>query len=441
VIHRAKRVVVAGDEKQLPPTSFFKSSFSFADDTETEEADEVAITDESALQERIAEAQRQQAIGVEDLLEASKPLLHESLLQVHYRSEHPSLIQYSNAAFYSGQLLIPPSVHIAGNTAAPLVLIETNGVYEKKRNLVEARRVVELMRELWLDHTDDPTAGVVTFNEVQRDLIEDLLQEEAAKDPIFRARFEQERSRQDGHQDVGFFVKNLESVQGDERDIMVFSTTFGRDPEGRFRRFFGPLNQLGGERRLNVAITRAKRRNYLVTSMPLSEISERCATGDIGPGGAVTGRDYLHGYMQYVRAVCNCDEDGQDQALRLAGKLSQSNFRSVSVGEEESPFEVDVREAIESIGYKTVVQVGEAGFRIDIAILHPKPECGYLLGIECDGKTYHSGWSARARDVWRQQILERRGWNIHRIWSTNWWLNRDAEIQKIQAKLAVLGAK
>jgi very-short-patch-repair endonuclease len=444
VIHRAKRVVVAGDEKQLPPTSFFKSSFSFGADEESEETQGEVTTDETLIQERIAAAQQQQALRAEDLLEASKPLLQESLLQVHYRSEHESLIQFSNHAFYSGQLLIPPSIRTARDSEAPLVLIETNGVYDNKSNLIEARRVIEVLRDLWLGHgraDGNPTVGVVTFNEVQRDLIDDLLHEEAAKDRAFRGRYEEERNRQDGQQDVGFFVKNLESVQGDERDIMVFSTTFGLDPQGRFRRFFGPLNQLGGERRLNVAITRAKRRNYLVTSMPLLEISERYAGGDIGPGGSVTGRDYLHGYMQYVRAVWSGDGQGQGQALVLAGKLAQSDFQSVSQGAEESPFETDVREAIESLGYGTAVQVGDGGFRIDIAVLHPKTEFGYLLGVECDGKTYHSGWSARARDVWRQQILERRGWNIHRIWSTNWWLNRESEIKKIKSKLAGLARK
>jgi primosomal replication protein N'' len=289
-IFRAKRLVVAGDEKQLPPTAFFQPGFSFGDEPADESEQE--SSPQQDMDEQLAAARQQQALAVTDLLEASKPLLRECLLNIHYRSEHPTLISFSNHAFYSGRLQMPPSVHRKVSNA-PLLLIEANGVYDKKQNVAEAQQVVSLLRKIWLADGHTPTVGVVTFNEVQRDLIEDMLLDEAARDAEFQSRYIAERNRVEHEQDVGFFVKNLESVQGDERDVMIFSTTFGRDAQGQFRRFFGPINQLGGERRLNVAITRAKKRNYVITSMPLHEISDALASGGVPVSISVGGRDYL----------------------------------------------------------------------------------------------------------------------------------------------------
>jgi very-short-patch-repair endonuclease len=434
-IYRARRLVVAGDEKQLPPTAFFQSSFSFGDEPPSEAEEEA--TSETNIEQQLDKARQQQALTVTDLLEASKPLLRESLLNIHYRSEHPALISFSNHAFYAGQLQIPPSVQ-ARTPEAPLLLIEAGGVYDKKMNVAEARKVIELLRKIWLADGVPPTVGIVTFNEVQRDLIEDMLLDEAARDPEFQARYLAERNRVENEQDVGFFVKNLESVQGDERDVMIFSTTFGRDPQGQFRRFFGPINQQGGERRLNVAITRAKKKNYVITSMPLHEISDALAGGGVPIGVSVGGRDYLHAYMQYVKAVSSQDGTAQRQTLNLASRLATTAGALPSAGKEESFFEAEVRDALTALGYTAASQIGESGFRIDLAVVHPNPERGFVLGIECDGKAYHSEWTARARDVWRQRILEKRGWKIHRIWSTNWWLDRDSELRKLLARIKSL---
>ena len=340
-IYRAKRLVVAGDEKQLPPTAFFQSGFSFSD--ESAEETEGQVETEKDIEKELNKASLDQAMAVTDLLEASKPLLRESLLNIHYRSEHPALISFSNHAFYSGQLQMPPSME-ASPLLAPLVLIEANGVYNKNKNIIEAQKVVELLGKIWLADGVPPTVGVVTFNEVQRDLIEDMLMDEAAKDAQFQVRYVAERNRVENEQDVGFFVKNLESVQGDERDVMIFSTTFGRDPQGQFRRFFGPINRQGGERRLNVAVTRAKKRNYVVTSMPLHEISDVLAGGGAPVGATVSGRDYLHTYMQYVKAVSNQDADAQRQSLHVVGRLAASAGASPSAGKEDSLFEAEVRD-------------------------------------------------------------------------------------------------
>jgi very-short-patch-repair endonuclease len=194
----------------------------------------------------------------------------------------------------------------------------------------------------------------------------------------------------------------------------------------------------GGERRLNVAITRAKRRNYIITSMPLNEISDAAVVGGTTIGAKVSGRDYLQVYMQYVKAVSDQDIDGQLQSLNGASRLAATAGTNPSAGKEDSLFEAEVRDALTALGYVTEAQIGESGFKIDLAVLHPKPERGYVLGIECDGKAYHSEWSARARDVWRQRILEQRGWQIHRIWSTSWWLDRDFEMKKLTARIKSL---
>jgi very-short-patch-repair endonuclease len=212
-----------------------------------------------------------------------------------------------------------------------------------------------------------------------------------------------------------------------------------RDPQGQFRRFFGPINQFGGERRLHVAITRAKKRNYVITLRPLHEISDALAGGGAPVGVSVGGRDYFHAYMQYVKAVSNQDTDAQKQTLIIAGRLAATAGTLPTSGKEDSLFEAEVRDALTALGYTTEAQVGESGFRIDLAVVNSNPELGYILGIECDGKAYRSEWSARARDVWRQQILEKRVWKIHRVWSTNWWLDRDGEIGKLVARIKSLG--
>ncbi|MEI7728383.1 MAG: AAA domain-containing protein [Verrucomicrobiota bacterium] len=437
-IFRAKRLVVAGDEKQLPPTAFFQSSFSFGtEDLDLEEA-AVAAEAQPDLQRQIEVANAEQAMAVTDLLEASKPLLHECLLSVHYRSAYPQLIQFSNHAFYGGQLQVPPACRTVVQGSPPLVLKEVNGIYEKNCNRIEAQKVIGVLRQFWMVDSVPPTIGIVTFNERQRDLIEDLLMDEAAKDPAFEVKYLAERNRAEGDQDVGFFVKNLESVQGDERDVMIFSTTFGRDAAGQFRRFFGPINLPGGERRLNVAITRAKLADVIITSMPLAEISERMAKGAATGSGTLTGRDYLHAYLHYAKAVSGNDAATQEAVLENLVKLTSAAPGGPDPASAPSLFEQEVREALEARGLRVVPQIGESGFRIDLAVLHPEPDRGYLLGIECDGKTYHPDWTPRARDLWRQRLLKQRGWTIHRVWSTDWWINREQELNKILSKIKTL---
>jgi len=271
---------------------------------------------------------------------------------------------------------------------------------------------------------------VVTFNQPQRELIETLIVKECEQDEAFAARYQQELQRRESNQDVGFFVKNLESVQGDERDVMIFSTTFGKNKENRFFRRFGPVGARGGERRLNVAITRAKCQVYIVGSMPLHEISTVLQSSD-KIGAQVTPSGYLQLYLAYAKAVSDSNDELAQQLLNRVCTQGSGPVRTEG-DKTESPLEEEVRDAVLRFGYQLECQVGDSGFRIDLAVVHPDPLKGYVLGIECDGAAYHSSRSARNRDVWRQAILEDRGWRFYRIWSTLWWSKRAQELERLK---------
>jgi primosomal replication protein N'' len=434
-IYRGKTLIVSGDEKQLPPTDFFSAkgdeiSAPDADVEEQEATDEPVETHEQALHKRFGV---KFLLEVEDLLGAAIGNLQQYWLRVHYRSEHPDLIEFSNHAFYNFQLEAPPSRFSGQGDHRPITYLDVKGLYSRRTNRQEAAKVVQLLKDFW-KREGAPTIGVVTFNRPQRELIEDLIEEECLRDEAFAVRYEQEKDRKENNQDVGFFVKNLENVQGDERDVMIFSTTFGRDSSGRFYRKFGPLGLTGGERRLNVAVTRAKKEIFVVTSMPINEISDALKAGGLLETG-FRPRDYLQLYLAYAQAVSEGNSERRDQLLDL---LARQKPPKRTLEGPESPFEEEVLEVLQEWGYLVHPQVGESGFRIDLAVLHPDPARGYILGIECDGAPYHSERSARIRDVWREQILRSRGWRLHRIWSSRWWDQRAVEMDKL--KQAILDA-
>jgi very-short-patch-repair endonuclease len=433
VIYRGTRLVVTGDQHQLPPTSFFLPK-SESDDSELDT--DAEATDEPVRQ-RVKIAGIQAVMETDELLTAAIELgaLPEAYLRVHYRSEHPDLIRFSNHAFYDGNLEIPPVAGLpSGETARPIVYVPVDGQYEDRTNRKEAERVGEILTTYWLglDHPA-PTIGVVTFNLQQRDLIEDLLRQRCQSDPAFEARYREETQRRESNLDVGFFVKNLENVQGDERDVMIFSMTFGRGADGRFYRRFGPVGAEHGERRLNVAVTRAKKLNIVLNSMPIEEISPVLSQSGVGMA-RLTPKCYLQMYLAYAKAVWEGDAD---QVSQLCRSLATSGGPHVdSLHEPESPLEEDVGREIERMGFQVEYQVGESGFRIDIGVSQGQAKGRYLLGVECDGASFHSNWSARHRDVWRENILRSRGWRIHRVWSPSWWYHRADEIAKLQTVLA-----
>lgn len=385
-IARGKQVVMVGDPKQLPPTNFFDRAESDLDDEDVE-GDLESILDEC--------------------LGASLPMMN---LAWHYRSHNESLIAFSNHRYYGGALVTFPSP-VTEDRAVSFHPVK--GVYEKGGARINKTEAMALVADL-VGRLKSPgfresklTIGVVTFNTEQQGLIEDLLDEERRKDPSLEPWFS----------DIELepvFVKNLESVQGDERDIMYFSITYGPDLHGAVSMNFGPMNRAGGERRLNVAITRARHELRVFSSLKAEQM-------DLARTQAMGVRD-LKLFLEF--------------AERGARALAENT--EGSRGDFESPFEEAVAAALAGKGWELHTQIGASTFRIDLAVVHPDAKGVYLSGIECDGATYHRSATARDRDKLREQVLRGLGWDILRVWSTDWWIDASSTLEKLDAKLRAL---
>ena len=421
MLFRAKHAVIAGDRQQMPPADFFAYS-----DTEDEDGNEEEIDGE--FDPLVA------ASGVYRLLDASDnalPAASQSRLSllVHYRSERKELIDFSNHAFYDGKLIIP-----AGNAALPSFMqaaIEfehIDGQFVRGVNEMECRRIVEILRNIWLVRESlRPTVGVIVANAKQRDRVLEILQEECDRDAKFRTAYDQEDDRSADGEDVSFFVRSVEHVQGDERDLIIFGLTYSGSS-----RAYGPLNAKNdGRKRLNVAVTRAKRGMIVLTSLTVSHISNAGEKGS-------QERYYVWQYLNYARAVAANDHEGVDRVLNQLN--DQRHEAKVAASATESPFEEDVKRFVESLGFYVNCQVGESGFRIDLGVRVSKDSRNFLCGLECDGARYHSSWRARTSDVWRQEILEAKGWKILRIWSTDWFENSEEAKNKLAKELLALRA-
>ena len=385
-IYRGDALILAGDQKQLPPTNFFAAALTDDEDEWSEDSDDAADFD-----------------SILDLAKGSGA--YRSLtLRWHYRSLHEALIAFSNAAFYEGQLVTFPSRHSDGPDVG-VELFHVDGTYRRgtsRDNPVEAAKVAERV----LHHYDTRpglSLGVVTFSEAQAEAIE------AAVSSARQDRPDLNRFFGAGDRLRGFFVKSLESVQGDERDVLIFSIGYGPDEHGKITMNFGPLNRQGGWRRLNVAITRARYRNEIVSSIRAGDIPESVTT---------EGVRHLRHYLDYA-------ERGRP-ALALG---------TATGGDAESPFEESVLGVIRSWGYEVMPQVGTAGYRIDIGVCHPEHPGVYALGVECDGYQYHSSKVARDRDRLREKVLRGLGWNLHRIWGTAWYRDRHGEERKLRSAI------
>jgi superfamily I DNA and/or RNA helicase len=363
-LYRGQVVIVSGDEKQMPPTAFFSSKV---------ENDEADAFDDEELQEDASDAEREtynetwnrrEIKDCPDLLQLAKTVLPSTTLQIHYRSEYRELIGFSNASFYGNRLNVPvrhPDDEIG--RVRPIEVVRADGIYENQTNEAEARKVVEILRETWSKSGKVPTIGVVTFNRKQADLIEEILDDEAEGDPWFSGVLARERDRVEGGEDVGFFVKNVENVQGDERDHIIFSSTFGRNTQGTFRRNFGVLGQKGGERRLNVAVTRARSRVIMVTSMPIGSVSD-LLTSRRRPS---IPRDYLQGYLEYARAM----SDGELDNGRVLLNRMMTERSNASVFDDDDSldgFASSVAEYLGEIGVKANQVSDGTAFGLDFAI-------------------------------------------------------------------------
>ncbi len=383
-IARGGQVVVVGDPKQLPPSSFFERGLS---------EDNLEDPDITAAEEG------------ESILDVATSIYQPPRrLRWHYRSRHHSLIAFSNQQFY-GDLVVFPSAYVSAPDLGVRFIPIEDGIYESRRNPVEAERIARAVLEHMVHHPKE-SLGVATLNFEQYELIDELLDKKFQNDPHARSYLEKWEQEAEP-----FFVKNLENVQGDERDVVFISMTYGRDARGNFYQRFGPINGRMGHRRLNVLFTRAKKRTVVFSSMDPGMIKEE--------GNSPRGLKVLKAYLSYAKT----------------GVLEQPKGSS---GPSESNFEVAVGHALRERGYEFVPQVGVAGFFVDLAVQHPRNPGSFILGVECDGASYHSGRSARDRDRLRQMILENLGWNIHRIWSTDWFKNRDREVEKLDGHISGL---
>jgi len=388
---RAKQFVVVGDSKQLPPTQFFARLTSNDDDAPVFEDEDGAV-------------QTAQAKEIESILGLCAARgLPQTMLRWHYRSRHPSLIAVSNYEFYDSNLFIVPSPFRDAPDLGLVFRFVDNGHYDRggsATNRVEASVVCDAI----LEHArvnPQRSLGVAAFSLKQKQAIEDELERRELDCPAMQ----QFRHL---HPYEPFFVKNLESVQGDERDVIFISVGYGRDSSGYFTMNFGPLSGEGGERRLNVLISRAKRQCVVFSSMRAHDIDLRRATG--------RGVRAFKTFLQYA-------ETG---VLAIAAPTGR---------EADSPFETAVRDAVQSLGHHVDLQIGSCGFFVDLAVVDPAQPGRYLLGIECDGAAYHSSPSARDRDRLRQAVLEDHGWTMHRIWSSDWFRRPDDELKKVAAAI------
>lgn len=377
LISRARQCVVVGDPKQLPPTAFFQRTASVDDNDDEIEVDTELLDEESIL----------------DL--CTKTFNPVRRLKWHYRSRHGSLIAFSNKYFYNNELVVFPSCDREFAIHRHLV---SDARYAKGVNLPEVKLVCDVVLEQ-LELHPDRNLGVVAMNEAQASEIGEQLEMLSLHHEELHRRMDLKGTSEE------LFVKSLEKVQGDERDTIVISYTYGpAEPGGPVAMRLGPLTSQGGHRRLNVLFSRAKRAIELVTSIESHQIHP-----------TATSSQGVHAFRNYLRYV-------ESQTLETGRPSGR---------EPDSPFEVVVAEAIQRHGYEVDCQVGVANYFIDLAIRHPDRPGTYLLGVECDGATYHSARAARDRDKYRQAVLEGLGWQIYRIWSTDWFENAESETQKM----------
>lgn len=378
-ILRAGKVVVAGDNQQLPPTTFFASG----------EQEEYAADEESSSSQ-----------GFESLLDMMIPFVRQFYLDWHYRSRDEALINFSNRHLYDGRLVTFPGA--GGPPVVSHVLVQqelgTDGQEESAN--AEIRKVVALILE-HARNTPRQTLGVITMGIKHMYRLQAALDRELPDKPELHDFFDSTRRER-------FFIKNLERVQGDERDAIIISVGYGKDRAGNLPLRFGPLLSAGGRRRLNVAITRARQKLTVVSSFAYTDI-------DLARVRSGSGVEMLRDYLLY--AATNGKRLGE-------GELTEFP---------PNAFETDVMDALTVRGLRIIPQMGASAFRIDLVAEHPQKPGRFVLAIECDGASYHSSYTARDRDRLRQQQLENLGWRFHRIWSTDWFLNKEVEVERTMA--------
>lgn len=382
-IARGKSLIVVGDPKQMPPTSFF---------TNSQVGEEEAYIDdmESVL---------------DDCISLSMPSLY---LSWHYRSKHESLIAFSNYNYYDGRLTTFPSVD---DLKSKVTLRKVNGVYDKGRtrsNKDEAREIVaEVIRRLSDEQESKLSIGIVSFSKVQQDLIEDMLNEALANDPKL-----EEKAY---HSEEPIFIKNLENVQGDERDVILFSVGYGPDKNGKVSMNFGPLNNTGGERRLNVAVSRARYEMIVFSSISASQI-DLWRTNAVGVIG-------LKNFLEYA-------EKG---SINIKSNQAAASYDNGIIN--------DIAAELGKHGYQTKLNIGRSQFKVDIAVINPSNHDEFLMGILCDGQSYVATKTARDREIVQPSVLKMLNWEVYKVWSVDWFEHKSDVLQRLLDKLKALADK
>jgi hypothetical protein len=383
-IYRGRQAVIVGDDKQLPPTPFFQQN-ALDDEDETEE--EAPAVFESILDACLGAGLRAQ------------------LLRWHYRSRNEGLIAYSNRHFYDSKLVTFPAASAAGGVEFRHV---ADGVYDRggrRDNRREATVVADLVLEHVRAHGDKKTLGVIAFSQAQMTAIADEVERRLRKDPALEPFFKHDRLE-------GFFVKNLETVQGDERDVILLSVGYGPDAAGRLTMHFGPLNREGGQRRLNVAVTRARERLVVITSLRAADIDVAASKAE--------GVAHLRAYLDYAER----------------GPAALQEGSTPDKGEELPALERDVLTEVQRLGYTAAAQIGCSDYRLDLGVTGDGAAGRFLLGVECDGPAYHAAATARDRDRLRPEVLAQLGWRLHRIWAPAWVNRREEEVERLRQALA-----
>lgn len=379
-IFRGAQVIIAGDSKQLPPTNFFAASTNNDSDFDSDDDDYDEIISDSILEE------------------ATNTIPNRSLLW-HYRSRYEDLISFSNKEIYSNNLVTFPSSKINEADSGVEYIFVKNGVYENRCNKEEAEVCVRLIEEHIKKHPER-SLGIIAFSESQQSTIEDAVQEFRKKHRQYDSFFSEEK-------DEAFFIKNLENVQGDERDTILFSICYGKNSQGRMFMRFGPLGHQGGERRLNVAITRAKHNIKLVGSIQPEDIDLDKTKSE----GVRMLRSYIEFAARSVREAI---------PAKKKNRLYDTDIFSESVAA-----------FLEERGYKVKRNIGTSDYTVDMAIEHPEIIGAYIAGIECDGDSYQMARTVRDRDHLRISVMERMGWKMYRVWSTEWIQNEEVAKQKL----------
>ncbi|AJC49640.1 DUF4011 domain-containing protein [Mesomycoplasma flocculare] len=392
-IARAKQYIIAGDKEQMPPTSF---------------SDTLSV--DIKLDENLTEFNVADYLSI---LDVSQTFLKSYRLKWHYRSKFEELIHPSNMEIYNNDLVTFPANKKPIEFQGIKFFKVEKPLYKARKNEKEAKKIVEILEKILKKHGNRYTIGIVTTNLAQEKLISSEIEKFKVKNPQFFSFFSDEAG-------VDFFVKNIESVQGDERDIIIFSLNFGPNEEGKISLNFGAINQENGYRRLNVAFTRAKYSTIIVSSIDPEQIDLTKTKS--------RGARFLKKYLEIAKY--GVEKYGVES-------MTKSESRLIS----KAHFEVDVYNELIKLGYKVVKNVGFSNYKIDLAVVDSKNEEEFLLGIEFDGSVFVELKNARDREILRKKVLKMRGWSILRIWSLDWFQNPKQQIKRITDQIKMLESK